>query len=77
MPALHHHFCDDAVLVLCSTIAAIRRRVWAATAFLVMMFLDCAMGIAIGVISWMAGGSFNVRAHWIYDPNVQMRWLVS
>lgn len=42
------------------TVAAVRRRVWAATAFLVMMTLDCAMGIAIGVISWMAGGSFNM-----------------
>lgn len=40
-------------------IAALRRRVWAATAFYVMMLLDTALGITLTVILWLAGGSFN------------------
>ena len=40
-------------------VAAVKRRVWAATAFWVMMMMDTFLGIAIAVILWLAGGSFN------------------
>jgi len=39
-------------------IAAARRTVWAASAFWVMMLIDTGLGIAIAVILWMSGGSF-------------------
>jgi len=36
-------------------IAALRRHVWASTAFLVMTFIDTALGIFITVILWLSG----------------------
>lgn len=47
------------IVFILGMIAAVKRTVWAATGFYVMMLLDTLMGIAIAAILWFAGGSFN------------------